>query len=241
MRLLWTVFQDITPKEANFAVFIQSYTLSGIAPYPTQLRQSVTSLQYLLNKTKLSPSSIALGGDSAGGHLLLSVLSHLLHAHPDIDIPRLTLKPSFAGCLLVSPWTSHNFHTDSFKRNQYSDMLTQPAMDRVTADLKGGAKPDEYNEADLADPSWWKGLEDVSGPIAVIAGEDEVLLDGIGSTVNKMQEGTSKEKIEYSIFAHEGHAMPVNSWDLGEGWFKDCKSAQFSREWVKDSILGQVS
>lgn len=240
MRLLWSIFQTTRLKEPHFAIFIQSYTLSGLASYPTQLRQAAISLQYLLKETRLPPSSIVLCGDSAGGHLLLSLLSHLLHPYPDKSIPEITLDHAFAGSLLVSPWTSYDFESGSFTRNRLSDSLTKSVMERIAADLKRGAKSDEYNEADFADPAWWKGLNGVSGPIAVTAGADEVLLDGIKSTVGKMREGIGKgtERVEFMVFEKEAHDLPLFAWELGQWWVENSGSLLFVQAWVKDKIVG---
>ena len=69
----------------DVAFFFVEYTLTPCASYPTQLRQAVEAVRYVIHDTKRPASSVILGGDSAGGTLILSVLLHLSHPHPEIE------------------------------------------------------------------------------------------------------------------------------------------------------------
>ncbi|EHA25209.1 catalytic protein, partial [Aspergillus niger ATCC 1015] len=60
------------------------YELTPTAQYPHQMKQAVALLQYVIEDLGKLPSDIVLLGDSAGAHLILSVLSHLAHPHPHI-------------------------------------------------------------------------------------------------------------------------------------------------------------
>jgi acetyl esterase/lipase len=75
-------------KSLSFA-FLQ-YDLAPKTKYPSQMSQCVELLRYTLNTLAKEPSKVMLAGDSAGGNLVMGVISHLLHPHPDIDPIELT-------------------------------------------------------------------------------------------------------------------------------------------------------
>lgn len=67
--------------------------------------------------------------------MTLSLLSHLLHPHPEVT--KIELKEPLAGAVLISPWVSFDTNTDSFKRHESSDMLSENAVKRWTSQLLG--------------------------------------------------------------------------------------------------------
>jgi acetyl esterase/lipase len=70
----------------------------GLAPanqYPSQLSQCVEVLQYTLQTLGKDPSKVILAGDSAGGTLVMSVISHLLHPHPGVSPVKLATPLTF--------------------------------------------------------------------------------------------------------------------------------------------------
>jgi acetyl esterase/lipase len=71
---------------------------------------------------------IILAGDSAGGHMALSLISHLLHPHSDVS--KVELSEPLAGVILVSPWVKFATDDDSVKRNMTSDYVTAAAATR---------------------------------------------------------------------------------------------------------------
>ena len=99
----------------------------ALAPYsrqPVQLEQVVQSLVYLLGHYRIPPSSLVIAGDSAGGALCISTLSHLLHPHPSISVSPPRLAAPLAGVLLLSPWTSFATTSASYRENSTHDALT---------------------------------------------------------------------------------------------------------------------
>lgn len=104
----------------------------ALAPYsrqPVQLEQVVQSLVYLLAHYRIPPSSLVIAGDSAGGALCMSALSHVLHPHPSISVPPPRLAAPLAGVLLLSPWTSFATTSASYRENAAHDALT-PGLTR---------------------------------------------------------------------------------------------------------------
>jgi hypothetical protein len=54
--------------------------------------------------------------------MTMTLLSHILHPHPDIS-PKITLNEPLAGALLISPWAKFPTDDPSVKRNANSDMV----------------------------------------------------------------------------------------------------------------------
>ena len=242
MALLWDLFTRVTNEGGKFAVFVQKYDLSSQgARYPTQLRQAVAGLMYLIGEeVGLRPGQMLLGGDSAGGHLALSVLSHLLHPHPDGEVKRLDLKgEKFRGVLLVSPWTSFDAGFSSMRDNTQTDYLPVDALKQWSDDFLGGKAADEYSEANHAETAWWEGLDKVVEWVGVTAGGREVLVDGIRETVKKMKEAWKGDKanFEYVEAETECHDMALMGWWLGKWYVDNSVSITFLKKWVLTRAL----
>ena len=79
------IVQPFNESGHDVAFFFVGYTLTPCASYPTQLIQAAEALRYIIHGTKRPASSVMLGGDSAGGNLVLGLLLHLSHPHPDIE------------------------------------------------------------------------------------------------------------------------------------------------------------
>lgn len=118
---------------------------------------------------------IVLGGDSAGAHLVLSLISHLMHPHPSVTQQR--MPSDFAGLLLLSPWVTFEQSSSSFQANERKDILPKGTL-KVWSDYFIGSSPiDNYSCALNAPASWWDSMP--FQQIAVVAGADEVFVDDI--------------------------------------------------------------
>ena len=81
---------------------------------------------------------IFVAGDSAGGNLALSLLSHLVHPQPEVaEKVRLNLSEPLGGAVLISPWVNFDPEQDSVKRNATSDMVTASAAIRWSESYLG--------------------------------------------------------------------------------------------------------
>jgi acetyl esterase/lipase len=74
--MAWLELLQTTGGFKNPAIFALEYTLVPDESYPVQLREVVSGYKHVLSITKDS-SKICVGGDSAGGTLILSLLLHL--------------------------------------------------------------------------------------------------------------------------------------------------------------------
>lgn len=80
------------------AVFCPEYRLSGLGknPFPAALQDMITAYSYLTETLKVPATSIAVGGDSAGGNLTLAFLRYLEDHSTGIKPP--------GSAILCSPW-----------------------------------------------------------------------------------------------------------------------------------------
>ncbi|CEL05105.1 hypothetical protein ASPCAL06225 [Aspergillus calidoustus] len=88
--------------KASQVVFLE-YSLTPEQPYPCQLIQAVEGLRLLLEDESIQAENIILAGDSAGGHLVASLLTHIVNPSPyaaPIDL----CGGQFRAVALVSPW-----------------------------------------------------------------------------------------------------------------------------------------
>ncbi|KAF2448502.1 alpha/beta-hydrolase [Karstenula rhodostoma CBS 690.94] len=217
---------------SSISFLVLAYSLApDQAVYPTQLRQAAATFNQLVNVRGRSPSSIILAGDSAGGALVLALLSHILH--PKAGVPRVELQVPLRGAMLFSPWVSFSTAFDSYTRNAESDTLSASFLKKwatmylgemdagserqVTWDVKSN---DVYAEAYLADPRWWGGLNQVVGSMLVWVGGKELLHDAVTEFASKLKKGwKSRGGLEDGIIVVEGrdeaHIGPILNVSLG--------------------------
>ncbi|ONH68045.1 putative steryl acetyl hydrolase mug81 [Cyberlindnera fabianii] len=102
------VFGLFPPFVSMLLVLYESLTRSSIIivdycvtdEYPTQLRELVQ----VYNEVKKSSDNIVLMGDSAGGHLVLSLLRHA--EHPLTSVDTVVIDNELKGLILLSPWVN---------------------------------------------------------------------------------------------------------------------------------------
>ena len=167
----------------DVAVFFLAYTLAPTAAYPTQLRQAVEALRYILSDSSRSPSSVLVGGDSAGGNLALGTLLHLSHPNPEIDPLPITEK--LAGVCALAPWVSFRSDWPSLDQNRYKDIIPKEALTKWSDDYLNGRKGDAWSEPMLAPLDWWKDA--LVERVIFVAGKDEILLDAIDEFVTRFK------------------------------------------------------
>lgn len=141
-------------KSLSFAVV--QYDLAPKIKYPSQMSQCVELLRYTLNTLAKEPSKIMLAGDSAGGNLVMGVISHLLHPHPDIDPIELTSP--LKAAIVFSPWVNLGMKSGSVLENQMQDPVSPQIMRTWAQDYLGTAPLDYYNQPSITPYEWWRGI-----------------------------------------------------------------------------------
>ncbi|RDB17506.1 putative steryl acetyl hydrolase mug81 [Hypsizygus marmoreus] len=182
----WKQAQDeLKSKGKDVGIAILQYSLVPTATFPTQLKQAVVAVQHLLSKG-VQPQNIQLTGDSAGGNLVLQLISHILHPVP--DVPTLTLSSSFRGAYLMSPWVSLTSQAKSMFANDSSDILSPGCLLYWGRAVVAGVPESQiqYLEAIKAPAGWFDGIDKVVERLLITAGDAECLRDDIVVVTEKL-------------------------------------------------------
>ncbi|TVY53966.1 putative steryl acetyl hydrolase [Lachnellula suecica] len=230
----------IKPIPDTACLFL-SYDLAPGAPYPRQLQQASMLMNHILTTLSISPQNIILTGDSAGANLVLALLSHISHPHPglgSVQIPKVEMEGKFRGAVLISPWVDFSTDDKSFQTNKLKDCLGADSGTQWSSAFLDSAPHDYYNEASTAPASWWADLQVEN--IFVVAGEEEVLVDGIrrfvGTLEKGMVEGDSGGKVEFLCVQGEYHDQPALDLMFGYGEGDEGVQAKAVKGWVRSKL-----
>ncbi len=142
-------------------VFAPDYRLAPEHPFPAAIEDGVAAYRGLLARG-IAPDRLAIGGDSAGGGLALSVLLSLRDAGDKLP----------AACVLFSPWTDLAATGETVRTNTKRDAMFHGAG------LRKGAEP-YLSGADPRNPLASPLYAELGGlpPMLIHAGSYEMLLD----------------------------------------------------------------
>ncbi|KAL1964236.1 hypothetical protein VTN77DRAFT_7194 [Rasamsonia byssochlamydoides] len=218
----------------RLAFFFLGYTLTPHASYPTQLRQSVEALRHILTtQPDRSPSSIFLGGDSAGGNLALAVLLHLSHPHPEIEPLPLPQQQPLAGVFTLGAWVTFRTDFPSEAMNRYKDLTGKPQGERWAAAYLGGKPGDAWNQPLLAPVEWWDGARTKVKDVLFLVGGDEVLLSAVEAFYEKFKSAVPNSTLVKGI--HEGHVAPIFNPVIGIK--TETQQGRALKEWLAARLL----
>lgn len=164
-------------------IVILEYSLTPATQYPGQLIQAVEGLRYLIDNG-CAPSDVVLAGDSAGGHLIATVILHLQTQAPglsSIDLQGTSLR----AAVLLSPWLRINEDRNEARVNERYDFLHAKLLQHYATLLN----PDETHiwanpmQGHEAKSLWYKavGQSGVVRKLLVTAGDAELLFDSCKS------------------------------------------------------------
>lgn len=187
-----------------------TYTLAPEATYPTQLKQAVGALRYILAQPNRDPATVFLGGDSAGGNLVGGVLSHAAHPHPKIE--PLPLSGNLGGAAMVAPWTL--LDTDFPEQEIYAggDLITQAVAQPWASAYLGTATRDYYTDLSTAPEDWFKTFP--VNQVLITGGGNEILLPIIEEFAAKVK--SALPNVEFLIGHRECHVAPIYNLYLGD-------------------------
>lgn len=240
-----SLITEMSDAGSAVSALILAYTLAPEAEYPNQLIEAATLIQHLVEKKNRAPSSLMLGGDSAGGNLALSLLSHILHPHSNPAVPRVTLSEPFRAALLISPWVSFATDHPSYTRNAQSDTFDAVALDRWATAFLGSNKRegimmgDSYSEPLLAESSWWSGASKVVNDVLIWAGGAELFVDGIKLFADKFEKGWvsgggDRKSVKLVITPRNAHEEMIV--DIILGYKKKGDAALAVEDWAKSKL-----
>jgi len=231
--------------DTSVSVLFLAYTLAPDKEYPGQLAEAAALIKHLVDKDNRSPSDLILAGDSAGGNLLLSLLSHILHPHTNPEVPSLSLDKPFRAALLISPWVSFATDHPSYKTNAESDLFDAIPLNIWARSFLGSTQRrgvivgDSYSEALLADPSWWEGASNAVEEVMIWGGGGEIFIDGIKAFADKFKEGWGSgggdiKRVKLVVTPRMAHEEMLL--DVILGYKKKGKAAIEIEEWVKSKL-----
>ncbi|TGZ85220.1 alpha/beta-hydrolase [Ascodesmis nigricans] len=209
----------------ELSVGLLEYSVTPNKKYPYQLSQAVHALRHLIS-IGVPPSSIILGGDSCGGHLALSLISHILHPFP--GLPPISLSSPLAAVLLISPCLTFFTNSQTFIENTPYDLQTGPFISRYgslytenTTYYTDVATGKYYGEPVAALAEWWTGLSNVVKKVGVTAGEKEVFRGDVDKWVDVMKNfkevKDGKVGLEVVVGKGECHDEPLMDFGLSYG------------------------
>ncbi|KAH8809379.1 Alpha/Beta hydrolase protein [Xylogone sp. PMI_703] len=217
---------DNTGRDA--AVMIVSTGLAPAYQYPQQLRQGVTALKYLFEETGRRPSDITLVGDSAGGNLVLALMSHI--THPVSDVPHLELQDELQGSILISPITDFDATTPSTKLNAKKDWIDQSSITTWGTNYVGHGERSVYINPARAAEEWWKDVR--VKQVIVLYGEYELQKDSIETWATRFKKYNPETKV--ILGQGEFHAQPVMDFIRGSKvWSKQTRALE---TWLTESL-----
>lgn len=185
---------DIAAASKSHELVMLEYSLAPEHPYPCQLVQGIAALRYLLEKKKVPARDIVLAGDSAGAHLILGLLAHIVSPAPFAPPINFEKQESFCAAVLVSPWVSMRGEEPSIRANERDDYISKERLLEFVDYLDGDLDDIWFNPWEGPDAKiiWdrvippknilvtatWKPKPLVN-KLLVTAGTSEILLDSI--------------------------------------------------------------
>lgn len=239
-EFIFQVVDVLSAQGKSVSALFLSYDLAPSAPYPRQLQQAASLLNHILNDLHYSPENIIITGDSAGANLALSLFSHILHPHPSSTIPEVDLKgKNIPAAVLTSPWVDFNTESPSFAKNKYKDCIDPLAVQQWSSAFLADPYPhksklDNYNQAVLAPESWWKGLP--VDKVLILAGEEEVLVDGIQKFAETFKRASGEEKVEVFVAKGEYHDQPNIDLSMGYKESDEGEQAKLIKRWIGSKL-----
>ncbi|KAL2369627.1 hypothetical protein RJ035_002659 [Blastomyces gilchristii] len=228
-RFFSRTIADMHRAGKALAVFCPTYTLTPHAVYPTQLRQAVECLRYILDTTGRKPANVFLGGDSAGGNLAGAVLSHVAHPHSQIDA--VSLSGNLGGAVLVSPWTS--LDTESPPEiiiDPQGDLITHAVGGPWGGTYIGTTKRDYYTDLSMAPAEWYNDYKVNS--VLILGGEHEILLPAIEDLAAKFKDGFSN--VEFFVGKRECHVALI--FNLYLGGKTETETGKRMKMWLRELL-----
>jgi monoterpene epsilon-lactone hydrolase len=199
-------------RAARMRTLAIGYRLAPEHPYPASHEDALTAWRFL-RQQGISADSIAVGGDSAGGNLTVSLINRLRGAG----------EPLPACAWLVSPWTDLTMSGPTLD--------TKDAIDPIIHKGYLGELADAYvpTSVDRKDPMISPLFADLCGfpPMLIQVGSAETLL--ADATRFAAAAGSADVDVTLEIWPHMIHAWPVWNAKLEDGRRALARAGEFIR------------
>ena len=206
--LAWITLLKTSGGFCNPAIFALEYTLVPDEGYPIQLQQAIAGYEYVLSITK-DAAKICVGGDSAGGTLILSLLLHLAQGtRSKRELPTAngmsTNAPGMA--VLISPWVTLISAQDKNTPGDYLDADNLHLYAWQYAGSKTCIDDPLISPGNCKDGEWWKRASPSKG-FFISYGSDEVFAPEIRDFVEVLDKSGTRVQAEEERGGI--HAWPV--------------------------------
>ena len=184
-------------------------------PYPASHEDTITAWRFL-RKQGIAARNIAVGGDSAGGNLTITLINRLRAAGEE--------QPACAW--LASPWTDLTMSGASLVTKDAVDPLIHKAYLEELASAYAPAP------IDRTDPVISPLFADLRGfpPTIIQVGSAETLLDD--ATRFAAAAGAADVNVTLEIWPHMIHAWPMRNAILGDGRRALVHAGEFLKRWI---------
>ncbi len=196
------------------AAYLPFYRLAPEHVFPVAGEDVLAAYLSLLD-AGISPENIVMGGDSAGGCLILSLLQHLLTA--SLPLP--------AATFAFSPVTDLTFSGESFRANTRADVVL-PA-NRAT-EMTGMYLKDHDPNDPLVSPLF----ADFSGasPVWLTVGDTEILCDDTRRLAEAMAQ------VGVDVTCEVERDLP-HVWPIFQGWLPEAdQTLQQLAQWLNHHL-----
>jgi len=193
-----------------------AYRLAPDHPYPAAHEDAMRAWRFVRTRG-IAPGHIAIGGDSAGGNLTITLINRLRAAGEE--------QPACAW--LASPWTDLTMSGASLEAKATVDPLIHKAYLEELADAYAPAPLDRKNP--LLSPLF----ADLRGfpPTLIQVGSDETLLDDAVRFARAL--GLADVNVAFEVWPHMIHAWPMWNAKLEDGRRALAQVGEFVRRWIR--------
>ena len=201
-------------RAARMRTLAVAYRLAPEHPYPAAHEDAMTAWRFL-RAQGIAARDIAVGGDSAGGNLTITLSNRLRAAGEE--------QPACAW--LASPWVDLTMSGASLATKDSIDPLIHKAYLEELADAYAGA-------ADRRDPLISPVFSDLHGfpPTLIQVGSAETLLDDATRLAAAL--GAADVPVTLQIWPHMIHAWMMWNAKLADGRRALEQAGEFMRRWV---------
>ena len=202
-------------RAARMRTLAIRYRLAPEHPYPAAHEDAMTAWRFLRDQ-EIPARNIAVGGDSAGGNLTITLINRLRSMGEE--------QPTCAW--LASPWTDLTMSGASLATKDAVDPLIHKAY---LEELASAYAPPPV---DRKDPLISPLFADLHGfpPTLIQVGSEETLLDDAVRFARAA--GSAEVNVTLQIWPHMIHAWPMWNAKLEDGRQALSQVGQFIRRWL---------
>ena len=201
-------------RAARMRTLAVDYRLAPEHPYPAAHEDAMKAWRFL-RKRGIEARHIAVGGDSAGGNLTITLINRLRAAGEE--------QPLCAW--LASPWTDLTMSGGSLEAKDHIDpLIHKPYLEELASAY---APPPLRRKDPLISPLF----SDLRGfpPVLIQVGSEETLLDDSVRFARSL--GLADVSVTLQVWPHMIHAWPMWNAKLTEGRQALEQMGEFVRRW----------